>query len=32
MSPVFLTWLTATRRRQARIAKQYSSNLPKGIA
>ena len=31
MSASFLVWLAATRRQQARIAKQYNSNLPAGI-
>lgn len=31
MKTTFLTWLVATRKRDARIAKQYVSNIPKGI-
>jgi hypothetical protein len=31
MSASFLVWLAASRRRQARISKQYNSNLPTGI-
>jgi hypothetical protein len=31
MSAPFLVWLAASRRQQARIAKQYNSNLPAGI-
>jgi|LauGreDrversion4_2_1035121.scaffolds.fasta_scaffold89659_7 hypothetical protein len=31
MKPAFLTWLFAQRKANARIAKQYRSNLPKGI-
>ena len=31
MSATFLTWLTAKRKAEQRIRKQYSSNLPTGI-
>ena len=31
MSPAFIVWLKATTKRDARIKRQYASNLPKGI-
>jgi hypothetical protein len=31
MSPAFLVYVTAKRRADQRIHKQYNSNLPKGI-
>jgi hypothetical protein len=31
MTPAFIVWLKATAKRDARIKRQYASNLPKGI-
>jgi hypothetical protein len=31
MKPAFLTWLFAKLKANARIEKQYASNIPKGI-
>ena len=31
MSATFLTWLTAKRKADSRIRKQFTSNLPSGI-
>jgi hypothetical protein len=31
MKPAFLVWLKATLQKDARIKRQYASNLPKGI-
>lgn len=30
MKPAFLTWLIATKRRDARITRQYAHNVPTG--
>jgi hypothetical protein len=31
MTPAFLVWLKSSTQRDARIKRQYASNLPKGI-
>lgn len=31
MTPAFIVWLKAMIQRDARIRRQYASNLPKGI-